>query len=310
MKTLQKVLMFVAVLGLLAAAGCEKPYDYTMQRNRIFLMGRLLVGKTCDVRLIWRQAPEDNAPVTVTADLSEIGGDAAQVLTATGNGIWRWMGQVAPDASGERIIIINTANSKNKKNAISKGFPVFNTEKAVAIGASDYLRLAVMADGTVLAWRNNYDDKGISIASVPEGLADAVAVEAAQDENYGDRCLALKADGTVVEWATFDYINIISGEIPEGLSDVVAISRNAGHSLALKADGSVVAWGSNFYGESDVPAGLTDIVAVSAGALSSFALKADGSLVHWGLSDGGQVTQQKTIAVSGGCCGCSYVVNE
>ena len=67
MKTVQKLCIGVAVLGLLVAAGCEKPYDYTMQRTRIFLMGRLLVGQTCDVRVIWRQAPEDPAPVTVTA---------------------------------------------------------------------------------------------------------------------------------------------------------------------------------------------------------------------------------------------------
>jgi len=67
MKPFQKAVLILAALGLLAAAGCEKPYEYTMQRTRIFLMGRLLVGQTCDVRVIWRQAPEDPAPVTVTA---------------------------------------------------------------------------------------------------------------------------------------------------------------------------------------------------------------------------------------------------
>ena len=60
--------------GAAVAVGCKQPVDLSMQRNRIFLLGRLLVGQTCDVRLIWRKAPDDPVPVTVTADLSEIGG--------------------------------------------------------------------------------------------------------------------------------------------------------------------------------------------------------------------------------------------
>ena len=116
MKTFQKLLLAIAALGLLAA-GCKQPYDrnydYTMQRSRIFLMGRLLVGQTCDVRVIWRNAPDNETPVTVTADLSQIGGEAEQELTPddNNNGIWRWTGQVTPDVSGERIVAITSVDS-------------------------------------------------------------------------------------------------------------------------------------------------------------------------------------------------------
>ena len=280
MKTVQKICMVVLALGLLAAVGCKQPYDLSMQRNRIFVMGRLLVGKTCDVRVIWRKAPDDSAPVTVTADLTEIGGSAEQALAATDNGTWRWAGQVSPDTSGERLITITTVDDQEQQKEISKGFPVFNTDKAVAIAAGETICFAVKADGTIMAWMAEY------LRDVPSAITNAVAVTGG--------FFALIADGTVASWGYTDNGTVMTKEVPEGLSDVVAISASDCY-LALKADGKVVAWGGTFDGVCDVPAGLTDVIAISAGwGNRYFALKADGALVSWGQV----ATSETTTAVA------------
>ena len=90
----------------------------------------------------------------------------------------------------------------------------------------------------------------------------------------------MKSDGTVVGWGSDDY-NIL--DIPEDLSDVVAIDAGYWHVVALKSDGTVVTWGWDGYGLDDIPPGLNNVVAISAGGDGhSIALKGDGSLVGWG----------------------------
>ena len=278
MKTVHKLLMVVLALGLLATVGCKKPepLDLSMQRNRIFLMGRLLVGKTCDVRVIWRKAPDDPAPVTVTVDLSEIGGPADQALAASGNGTWRWAGQVSPDTSGERLIIITSVGAGAQTKEVSKRFRVFDTAKAIAIAAYYLSGLALKADGTVVAW--SFDDG--SRAETPAGLTNVTAIA------EGGHSLALTDNGTVVAWGcTNPNWDLGQCDVPEGLGDVVGIAAGGEHSLALKADGTVVAWGGYAsypeYLKMYVPAGLTDVVAVAAYSERCAAVKADGTVAPW-----------------------------
>jgi alpha-tubulin suppressor-like RCC1 family protein len=64
--------------------------------------------------------------------------------------------------------------------------------------------------------------------------------------------------------------------VPEGLTDITAISAGAWHSLALKSDGTVVGWGArNEFGAEAVPEGLSNIVSISAGHFHSLAISAD-----------------------------------
>ena len=56
--------------------------------------------------------------------------------------------------------------------------------------------------------------------------------------------MALKSDGTVVEWGA-----LWNGRAPTGLTGVVAIARGTDHALALKSNGTVVAWGHNAQGQ-------------------------------------------------------------
>jgi hypothetical protein len=75
---------------------------------------------------------------------------------------------------------------------------------------------------------------------------------------------------------------------PPGLSNLAGIAAGAYHSLALGANGGVVAWGNNRVGQCSVPAALTDVVSVTAGAFHSLALRRDGTVAAWGLNHSGQ----------------------
>lgn len=139
---------------------------------------------------------------------------------------------------------------------------------------------AASTPGTVTAWGD--------YAGVPAGLSNVLAVSAGGEHN-----LALKADGTVVNWGQiYSYVakSWVPISVPSGLSGVVAISAGDQHSLALKSDGTVVAWGENSAGQTDVPSSLTDVVAIAAGRTHNVALKSDGTIVTWGSNAYGAAT--------------------
>src|SRR5882762_5986388 len=81
-----------------------------------------------------------------------------------------------------------------------------------------------------------------------------------------------QADNSVSAWGSngFGQTNV-----PQDLTNVVAISAGAIHNLALRRDGTVAAWGHNFYGQSTVPSGLSNVIAISGGFGHSLALMAD-----------------------------------
>jgi hypothetical protein len=167
----------------------------------------------------------------------------------------------------------------------------------VAVSAGAYHSLALDANGVVSAWGLNW----LYQTNVPEGLSNVVAISAGSFHN-----LALKTDGTVAAWG-YDY----NGEcaVPEGLSNVVAVAAGTFHSLALKSDGTVVAWGENSLGQGDVPAGLTNVTAIAAGAYHSMAVLVDGTVVGWGDNRYEQLRQpaglRQVVAIA---CGDSHTL--
>src|SRR5262245_42147865 len=93
--------------------------------------------------------------------------------------------------------------------------------------------LALRNDGTIIAW----GDTG----GIPKSAGNVVAVAAGGDDsdypqsNFG---LGLTTNGTVLVWSGSGFYPQTP---PSGLSNVVAISGGARHSLALKSDGTTVA---------------------------------------------------------------------
>lgn len=77
--------------------------------------------------------------------------------------------------------------------------------------------------------------------------------------------------------------------IPNGLTNVTAISAGTSHSLALRSDGMVVAWGANWNGQTSIPENLNNVIAIAAGAYHSLALKSDGTVVGWGANWNSQI---------------------
>lgn len=156
----------------------------------------------------------------------------------------------------------------------------------VAIAAGDYHNLALLNDGTVVAWgESNSGRLGIGYP----------------DE---DRTTPARVCG-VGSW------DCAAGP----LTGVTSITAGGAHSLALRTGGAVVSWGSNGYGQlgnptpngSDRPVvtcavGATDCTAnpltgvakISAGGQHSLAVLADGGAITWGDNQLGQLGDNTT----------------
>jgi alpha-tubulin suppressor-like RCC1 family protein/subtilisin family serine protease len=173
------------------------------------------------------------------------------------------------------------------------------TVHPVAVSAGDMFSIALMSDGTVMAWGKNASgqlgDGTTTDRTSPvqvQGLANVIAIDAGNDFS-----LALKADGTVWGWGynyfgqlgdntTTDRHTPVQTQTPLGIT---TISAGGYHSMALKADGTVWTWGRNAYGQigngttsfsRNFPyqvSGLSGIQLISAGGNHSMAFKADVS---------------------------------
>ncbi|MGH2831611.1 MAG: RCC1 domain-containing protein, partial [Solirubrobacteraceae bacterium] len=143
----------------------------------------------------------------------------------------------------------------------------------VAIAAGDQHNLALLSNGTVMAWgENEYGQLGQGTTRGPDhcyketeptqcstspvavnGLSEVTAIAAGQ--NYS---LALLKNGTVMGWGSDGEGELGNGtssnhhDLPvavSGLSGVKAIAAWGDTSMALLEDGQVMAWGSNYFGE-------------------------------------------------------------
>jgi alpha-tubulin suppressor-like RCC1 family protein len=170
--------------------------------------------------------------------------------------------------------------------------------------------LALMSNGTVMAWGNNGNGQlgggSTTNSDVPvavSGLTEVTAISAG-----GGYSLALLSNGTVVAWGDNQNGQLGDGTTKDrhvpvpvgGLSGVIAIAAGGSHSLALLSNGTVMAWGANGYGQlgnggtesSDIPvavSGLSEVTAISAGGEHSLALRSGGSIMSWGDNTGGSL---------------------
>lgn len=172
-----------------------------------------------------------------------------------------------------------------------------STSNVVAVAAGTYHALGLRTDGTVAAWGTS---NGIVTNS---WVASNVVAIAAGESSLS---LALATDGRLVSWGY--------GDLPDPVTNVVAVANGSygtlavrsdgtviqwnnhewispvegknfvdvavgGGYLALRADGTVLVWGNGSYGP---PPTATNIIAVAGGALHFVALRGDGTVIAWG----------------------------
>jgi alpha-tubulin suppressor-like RCC1 family protein len=216
----------------------------------------------------WRAAP---------TEVTEPGGEVLRGATAIAAGEEHSLalinggpeGTVKAWGSNEsgQLGVNTTAGHRNRAFAVkaSRGIEL---RGAVAVAAGEEHSLALLSNGSVMAWgRNDKGQLGNGTMSGPEacqfgacartavavtGLSEVVAIAAA-----GNSSLALRKDGTVVAWGENTWGQLGNGStansaVPAAVSNlkgVVAIAAGAEHSLAVLEGGTVVAWGNNGEGQ-------------------------------------------------------------
>ena len=190
--------------------------------------------------------------------------------------------------------------------------PLLGGVRSIAAGSRHLLMLR--ADGSVWAWGDNNQgqlgDGTRTTRSTPvQVIAPATGVVAIAAGVFTS--IALKGDGTVLEWGVdpasdqlFSGLRLSPVAVP-GLSNVTAVTvahgdpfvgapSAIGHVLALRSDGSVWAWGYNGDGalgdgtrtNRATPApvsGLTDVTMITAGERFSLAVRRDDTVWGWGF---------------------------
>ena len=189
---------------------------------------------------------------------------------------------------------------------------ITSANPAVAVAAGGTSSYALLADGRVVAWGNNFYGQlgdgttGDRLTPVPvSGLTGGVvAIDGGYISGY-----ALLSDGSVRAWGNNGYGQLGDGTTTDRLTPVTPINLGAGivqiaggnrHAAALKADGTVLSWGNNQYGQlgngtttqSNTPT-ATSITLVtqikSSIGYITYACQRDGSLFAWGYNGDGEV---------------------
>jgi alpha-tubulin suppressor-like RCC1 family protein len=173
--------------------------------------------------------------------------------------------------------------------------PVTGLSGVKAIAAGDGTGLALLSDGTVMAWGANefgqLGDGTLTDSEVPvavSGLSEVSAIA------VGGASLALRRDGTVMSWGSngsgqlgvgtfrgptecftpnslFNFCSTTPVAV-SGLERTAAIAAGGGQSLARLDDGTVMAWGAGWQGQlgneslenSDAPAAVSGLGGATA----------------------------------------------
>jgi alpha-tubulin suppressor-like RCC1 family protein len=150
------------------------------------------------------------------------------------------------------------------------------------VAAGDGHALALLRDGTVMAWGGNGD-----------GALGAGEVITSKEVSGPETCEGF-LDGRYYFPCSMTPLAV------SGLSDVTAVAAGDGFSLALLKNGTVEAWGRNEAGVlgnlttrmSTVPtaiSGLREVTQIAAGSDYALALLKNGTVMGWGDNGDGQL---------------------
>ncbi len=195
---------------------------------------------------------------------------------------------------------------------------VSNLSGVVAVSGGDQHALALLEDGTVMAWgANEKGQLGDGKAGLSEGSDVPVKVIGLSERVTAvvagaQFSLALLESGKVMAWGANEAgelgdASTTSSDVPvevTGLGEkvtAIAAGSTGQFALALLESGKVVAWGTNGSGQlgngttkgSEVPhevSGLSEkVTAIAAGQLVSLALLESGTVMDWGNNTYGEL---------------------
>lgn len=176
------------------------------------------------------------------------------------------------------------------RNFVLRPSPVVGLVNVTAIASQGDHALALLADGTVMAWgTNEYGELGDGTTKrrttpvLVSGLANVVAIACGGELGTGNASssLALLADGTVMAWGQNRFGQLGDGTATEmritpgpvsGIANVTAIAAGDRYSLALLSDGTVMAWGYQRGLTPTQVSGIANVTAIAGGSDHNLAL--------------------------------------
>lgn len=215
--------------------------------------------------------------------------------------VWAW------GYNGEGQIGDGTQVSRTTPRQVS----LPQSARAVAVSGGANHSLAILSDGTVLAWGSNGDGqlgdgsttRRLSPVAV-SGLTQVTTVVAG-----GNHSLAINASQQLFSWGANNYGQLGQGDtqsrtVPTAVASLSAVAQVAGgqgHTLAVTTDGTLFSFGRNTNGQLGVPGvtstspapiqvpGLVDISAIGAGFQHSLVVTSTGELLAFGANWEGQL---------------------
>jgi len=276
--------------------------------------------------IIWilaGQAWSNEAPgIFVQSYVSHIvaGGHHSIAIDEAGS-VWSWgnngSGRLGNADAGLKASIPVPVGTTNNEGQLTH---------VISVDAGFSHSIALLEDGSVMTWGNNTMLQ-LGNASIGQSSYMPVYVNGPDEKTFMTNVIAVAAgnhhsvalcsDGSVWTWGTNTYGQLgnstplnRSQNVPTQvrnsddtgfLTEVIAISAGAYHTLALKKNGIVMAWGSNekgqlglgsdaVYHQTPFPINeLTDITHIDAGASHSLARKSNGTVWAWGSNEKGQL---------------------
>ena len=249
----------------------------------------------------------------IVSDLSAVdiskGGGHACAITDNGSIIcWGWnhRGQLGTGSSGDPDKDSEGLPTPTPTASLGEG------RTAISISAGRIHTCALLDDGSVSCWGDNYDgqvgDNSTTNRYVPTPISSlgdgrtAVAISSGAHHTC-----AILDDGSVSCWGQNSNGQLGDGSddernVPTPISSLgdgrtaVAISAGDSHTCAILDDGSVSCWGSNWDGElgdgsstqRNIPASTASLgegrhaIEIEAGYYHSCAILDDGSVTCWG----------------------------
>jgi alpha-tubulin suppressor-like RCC1 family protein len=244
-----------------------------------------------------------------------------QSLAVLGNGSVKAWGDDSDGELGPAVAPKPSSDITGATKDINEPVTVLGVSGAVAVSAGLAFDLALLRNGTVMAWGSNETGQlgnGIDslarsseyIYPVPTPVVGLIGVTAIAAG--GSESLALLSNRTVMAWGDFDNEATPGHDVPvpmENLSGVKAIATGLEENLALLDNGTVVEWPANFtfgFGPpgsgANAPvqvAGLSGVTAISAGDSYYLALLKNGTVMAWGTNQYGQLGDGSVQSATG-----------